>query len=462
VQSSPLTPDANALELPDLDKADDGGEVDIGVVELSFGDELDVEEGEGTADGFELRIEEQNDAGSDEPAHELEIGIAELLDAVPEEAQLHEGDAVVPLEGELDVHLDTPLEADDTSTDAELGHDGLEALPELVEEDGDDDAGPELEGAMLPAAPEGAIPRGARLQAEWLLLGTPCSALWAEGDRVLASAEQLMRFGDERRSTPLPAGATATSLCMDATGAVVLATNRGLFELGASGGFVAVETPEPVRGHGAEMVQLSGSPNAATLWARLDSGALLRRRGAQWERHEAGGAVRALSTWQQQITLLVVAERPTLQVSTDGGSSFSERLLPEPAATVALGAAPIALSLGRVLALCEPERGLCVSDDDGLTFRMVTGAVNATAATLGHDRGKTRLFVALYREGRDETELIEVDPSTGAATLVAELSGDDDDDAEETGRTSALIVAGGSLWAAGGFGLVKLGNQPAA
>jgi hypothetical protein len=103
-----------------------------------------------------------------------------------------------------------------------------------------------------------------------------------------------------------------------------------------------------------------------------------------------------------------------------------------------------------------------VSDDDGLTFRMVTGAVNATAATLGHDRGKTRLFVALYREGRDETELIEVDPSTGAATLVAELSGDDDDDAEETGRTSALIVAGGSLWAAGGFGLVKLGNQPAA
>lgn len=452
----PRSPEAPALDLPDLDKAEDGDEVDVGVFELDMGEELDLEDGDGVSDGFEVPIQEQEDAGSDEPAHELEIGIAELLDALPEEGALLEPDAPVPVDHELDQLLEVPLESDDVSSDLELGDDGLEELPELVSEDGDGDAGPELEGSLLAGAPEGAIPEGERLEAEWLLLGTACTALWALGSEVLASAEQLMRFGQERKSTALPTGASASSLCVDASGSVVLVTSRGLMELLPGGAASTLEAPEPARGSGADVAEVCGAPGLPTLWARLTSGALLRRRGGHWERHEAGGAVRSLRMVEQQITLLVVSERPTLQLSTDGGSSFHELLLPDPAATVALGSAPSALSLGRVVALFDPERGLCVSNDDGRTFQLVTGAVNVTAATVGQLHGKVCVFAALYREARDRSELIAVDPGSGAAEIVAELSGEPDEDGEETGRSCALLVADDHLWAAGGFGLAKL------
>jgi hypothetical protein len=153
---------------------------------------------------------------------------------------------------------------------------------------------------------------------------------------------------------------------------------------------------------------------------------------------------------------VVVAQRPTLQLSADAGVSFRELLLPEPAATLALGAAPTALAHGAVLVLADAERGLCCSGDSGETFRMVTGGVNVTAVTIGRHGDQTVVFAALHREGRDVTELILVDPRSGAASRIAELSGEPEEDQEETGRTSALLFADGYLWAAGGYGLAKL------
>jgi hypothetical protein len=236
----------------------------------------------------------------------------------------------------------------------------------------------------------------------------------------------------------------------------VLATTHGLLELTPTGSSATLEAPDAARGSGADVIELAGAPAQRTLWARLSNGALLRRRSNQWERHEAGGAVRSLTSSGEHITLLVVANRPTLQLSADGGSSFRERLLAEPAATVALGTAPVALALGNVVALADVERGLCVSHDGGATFQMVTGAVNVTAATLGELDGQIRLFAALHREGRDVTELIVVTPATAAAVSVAELSGEPDEDTEETGRTCALVWADGYLWAAGSYGLARL------
>lgn len=455
--ATPRSPEAPGLDLPELDKADEGEEIDVGGFELSMGDELDVEDGEGALDAFEIGIQEQDVPGSDEAASDLEIGMAELLDSLPDEPPLgRDSEAPPPLTGELDLHLETPLETDDTASDAELGDNGLEALPELLNEDGDGDAGPELERPFLPGAPEGRIPDGPRLEIEWLALGAPTSALWAESGEVLACGEHLMRFGHERRSDALPPGAVATSLCADGAGAAILATSRGLIEVDAAGVSSLIDSPELGRGNGAEVAELAGAPGGPTLWARLTSGALLRRRRGTWERHEAGGAVSSLSSSAQHVTLLVLAQRPTLQLSNDGGSSFRELLLPEPAATVALGGAPVALALGPVLAIADPERGLCVSHDGGGTFRMVVGAVNVTAIAIGQHRGKATIFAALYREGRDVSELILVEPESAAAVSVAELTGEADDEAEETGRTSALIWADGFLWAAGGYGLARL------
>jgi hypothetical protein len=151
--------------------------------------------------------------------------------------------------------------------------------------------------------------------------------------------------------------------------------------------------------------------------------------------------------------LLVISNRPTLQLSSDAGSSFRELVLPEPAATIALGAAATAVSRGNVVALADSQRGLCVSNDGGETFLMVTGAVNVTAVAISEGN---RVFAALHREGRDASELVAVDPSSGNAVSIAELSGEPDEEAEETGRTQALVFADGYLWAAGLYGLSRL------
>ena len=142
-----------------------------------------------------------------------------------------------------------------------------------------------------------------------------------------------------------------------------------------------------------------------------------------------------------------------------GGSSFHERLLPEPASTVALGHAPLCVAQGAVIALADAERGLAVSSDGGMTFRLVTGAVNVTALAIGAEGDATRLFAAVYREGRDASDLVTIDPTSGAALRIAELSGEPEEDAEETGRTSALLFRDGYLWAAGGYGLAKLSKS---
>lgn len=444
------------LDLPDLDKGDEGDEVDVGSIELSLGDEADALEDETTVDSFEIDIQVLTDSGSDEPASDLDVGVSELLDDLPEVGHGHDSEAPPPATADLDLHLDTPLESDDPSSDAELGDDGLETLPELLSEEGDGDAGPELERAFLPSAPEGEIPKGVALSSEWLLLGSPCNALCAQRDVVLGAGEHLMRFGGERRSDPLPVGTRVSSLRLLGSGSVVMATTRGLLELTPGGAWSFNDAPDLARGSGADIVEIAAAPGERALWARLSSGVLLRRRAGAWERHEAGGEVRSLTGTEQHVTLLVISNRPTLQVSSDAGSSFRELLLSDTAATVALGPTPTAVSQGALVALADPERGLCVSNNGGETFRMVTGAVNVTAVAIGGDAATPTVFAALHREGRDLSELIAVDPASGKALSVAELSGQADEEAEETGRTQALLFANGYLWCGGGYGLARL------
>jgi hypothetical protein len=455
VSVSRRAPQPDALDLPDLDKSDDAGEVDVGSFELSLTDDDEADD-DAKTDTFEVDIQVLTDSGGNEAAADLDIGVSDLLDILPEGSGDHDSDPPPPATAELDLHLDTPLESDDPSSDAELGDDGLEDLPELLNEDGDGDAGPDVERAFLPSAPEGEIAKGPQYTSEWLLLGSACSALWAGADSVLGAAEQLMTFGHERRSEPLPVGTRISSLVQVEGGSVIMATTRGLLERTASGSWSFGEAPEPARGSGSDIVELAAARGGHALWARLSSGALLRRRAGAWERHETGGEVRALTSYDERVTLLVMSNRPTLQLSTDAGSSFRELLLPEPAATVALGAAPTAVSRGNVVALADPERGLCVSNDGGETFRMVTGAVNVTALAIGDGATAGKVLAALHRESKDQSELIVVDPATAHALSVAELSGQPDEEAEETGRTQALVFANGYLWAAGLYGLARL------
>ena len=450
-------PQTELPDLPELDKPEENDEVDVGSIELSLGDEPDeVPENEALHDAFEVDIQLLTDSGDSEAASDLDVGVSTLLDELPDTAEDREGDAPATTSAELDAHLDAPLGSDEPSSDEELGDDGLEDLPELTREDGDGDAGPDVEGALLPSAPEGEIAAGQSYTSEWMSLGAPVTALGQSENSVLGSAEHLMTFGRERKSEPLPSGLRVSSLAVLGAGGVALATTRGLVERGPSGDFVLAETPEQARGGGSSIIELAATPDQPALWARLENGVLLRRRAGAWARHQAGGDVRSLTSDRQRITLLVISHRPTLQLSSDAGTSFRELLLPEPAASVALGLAPTAVSRQSVVALADASRGLCVSSDSGETFRMVTGAVNVTAIAVGEHAGKFAVFAAIYREGKDLSQLIVVDPTSGKAGRIAELSGEPEEDAEENGRTSALLFENGYLWAAGGFGLSRL------
>jgi hypothetical protein len=444
------------LDLPDLDKADEGEEIDVGSFVLSLTGDDEQEDDDSKLDTFEVDIQVLTDSGGNEAASDLDVGVSDLLETLPDGPEDRDSAPPPPATAELDLHLDTPLESDDPSSDAELGDDGLEELPELLSEEGDGDAGPDVERAFLPSAPEGEIPQGPAYESDWLLLGSACSALWAGAGTVLGASEHLMTFGRERRSDALPVGTRISSLTQLDNGTTVMATTRGLLERAPSGGWSFAEAPEPPRASGAEAVEVATARGAHVLWARLSSGALWRRRAGAWEKHEAGGEVRALTSEGERVTLLVISHRPTLQLSSDAGSSFRELVLAEPAATVALGAAPTAVSRGNVVALADAERGLCVSSDGGETFRMVTGAVNVTAIALGEHEGASTVFGALHREGKDASELIAVDPSTAHAVGIAKLQGQPDEEAEETGRTQALLFADGYLWAAGLYGLARL------
>jgi len=445
------------LDLPELDKGDDSAEVDVGNFELHMADDDEESADVLPVDTFEVDIQVLTDSGSNEAASDLDVGGDELMETLPDEVADAEVEPPQPTDAELDLHLAAPLESDEPSSDAELGDDGLEALPELVNEEGDGEAGPDVERAYLPSAPEGAIAQGPAYDSEWLLLGTPCSALWSGRDVVLAAAEHLMRFGVERRSQDLPASARVGSLALLDNDAVVMSTTRGLLQLAPGGSLSAIELPEQLRGSGSDVLELGAARGGRyPLWARLSNGEMQCLRDGVWERHQTGGAVHALSCDAERVTLLVMSHRPTLQLSSDGGSSFREVLLPEPAATVARGAAPTVVSRGALVALADAERGLCVSADGGETFQMVVGAVNVTAIALGEHAGAPTLFAALYRESKDSSELLAIDPRSATPARIAELAGQPDEDAEETGRTQALVFDGQRLWAAGGYGLAQL------
>ena len=155
--------------------------------------------------------------------------------------------------------------------------------------------------------------------------------------------------------------------------------------------------------------------------------------GGEHDRMTAAEAASVLGWWIEAGVDVAIQEKPR--------AWLGEAATPAPSAP---------------MAIADPERGLCVSSDGAESFRMVTGAVNVSAVAVGERAGVPCVFAALYREGRDLSELLLIEPQSGAAFSVAELSSEPEEDAEETGRTSALVWLDGSIYAAGSYGLAKL------
>jgi hypothetical protein len=139
-----------------------------------------------------------------------------------------------------------------------------------------------------------------------------------------------------------------------------------------------------------------------------------------------------------------------LALSTDGGRRFERRKLDGAAAGVALGEAPLLAAAGRTVALADFERGLVVSTDDGARFREVPGCATATACAAGVHDGRSRVWLALYSEAADLTQLVMVDAERAEAEVIAKIAGSgDDEEGGASGRIERLGWDGTRLFAAG-------------
>jgi hypothetical protein len=106
------------------------------------------------------------------------------------------------------------------------------------------------------------------------------------------------------------------------------------------------------------------------------------------------------------------------------------------------------------------EFGAWLSIDSGRTFQEIAGCHGLTACTFGTHAGRACLWLALFFELDDRTELIAVDCKSRRASRVANFSvvadcAGPDDDPPERARIDSLYWDSihQRLWAAGGFGL---------
>jgi hypothetical protein len=149
-----------------------------------------------------------------------------------------------------------------------------------------------------------------------------------------------------------------------------------------------------------------------------------------------------------------------VNLSTRIRPSTNRIRIPHNANSAAFAKNPIvALSKTYVLVGAR-EFGAWLSIDAGRTFQEIAGCHGLTACTFGTYAGRACLWLALFFELDDRTELITVDCKSRRASrvvnfsVVADCAGPDDDPPERA-RIDSLYwdSVHQRLWAAGGFGL---------
>lgn len=343
------------------------------------------------------------------------------------------------------------------------------ALPDLDADDqgfGGDDT---LFGALPEFAPEALIPLAEhRFRIDFVSEQRErCTALAAAGGTVVAGSSDLLWF-DAGRETPVRVALDGTritslalvgderkvALCVTAFGRLV----RRARWASDSERLLDWKRAAESGGASAESLELRqlGDTSPRSVLGRLTSGHLIRSddQGATWRRQSQDFTAFSVSPCGEPLAALS-RSGARLSTSHDGGVTFRERELTAPALAVASGDAPSVAANGRTLAICDAERGVVVSADEGATFRAVPGCINATTVTAGVVEGVASVWVALYREADDASDLVLIDPATAQAKIVATLASRerDPDQIPESGRVERLVWDGMRLWAAGGFGV---------
>jgi hypothetical protein len=392
-------------------------------------------------------IDEEDGDSADEAKNPFDAGGEAEFDETEDARAEPEGDAGIEDRSAVDEAAFPDLDADDqgfTGDDALFG-----ALPDFALE------------ALLPRADRSWRVDFVSEQRE------RCCALVTAGGTVVAGSSDLLWF-DAGRETPVRVALDGTritslalvgeerqvALCVTAFGRLVRRSRW------ASDSERLVDWRRAAEAGGASVESLElrqlGDSSPRSVLGRLTSGHLIRSDdlGATWKRQSDEFKTFALSPSGEPLAALS-RQGSRLSISSDGGLTFRERELTGVAVAVASGDAPSISASGDTLVIADAERGVVVSADGGATFLAVPGCTNATTATTGLLANVTSVWVALYREAEDATDLVLVDPSTAQAQIVATLSSRerDPDQVPEGGRVERLVWDGTRLWAAGGFGV---------
>jgi hypothetical protein len=454
----------------DEEGSDDFGELLPGLDEQSPEDADDSD----PVAGAELELDDALDEEDtiDDDLHDLELGPDSVL---PEESE-DAGDAAG-----LEEPDGAEAEPEDTLPADDEERDGIDDARPLVNdldlprmdddaEGTDDDAS---RFGALPAAAELALPLAAR---PWRLVRLSpererCRALALGAGTTVAGSTDLLWL-DPGRATPVRVAVDGTRIVsLTLLGAppdvVVAVTAAGRIvrraRLASDSERVGDLGRTPEEGgpdaRGVDLCSLAPE-RPQTLLARLPSGMLEQSEdaGATLRPIEPRLKVRALSPTKSPVAA-ISEDGKQLLLSHDAGRSFESRALEGAALAVASGNAPLVASAPGVLALAEPERGLVLSTDAGLTFREIPGAAAVTACAVGLFDGRAHAWFCVYSEAADEARIVMVEAASGNAEVVASIAGggdDDSDDGTPSGRIDQLGWNGTLLYAVGDPGFFSL------
>ena len=121
---------------------------------------------------------------------------------------------------------------------------------------------------------------------------------------------------------------------------------------------------------------------------------------------------------------------------------------------------PLIAAAGEVVAVASRERGLAISTDGGRSFLHVPGCLQASALATGVVAGRPRVWCSVFVESEERSVVIEIDPASGQAQAIAEVTTPEDEAALDGGdcRIEALVwdALTRCLWAAGDLGVVRI------
>jgi hypothetical protein len=425
----------------------------------------------------DLGIEPPSEAGLDEPEAAAELDVGPDFGLVEDDAADARDDGE-SLERSFSSLLSDDLK--ESPADATEDRDGIDdatpllndlELPEIDADEHGADHTPHLFGS-LPTAEESLL---AFAERPWPITRLApererCAALAAARGAVVAGSTDLLWL-DAARSAPVRIALDGTriaslalvgedgdlALAVTAFGRLVR-RSRLASDAERLGDWRRVAES----GGSAESLQLCqvGPSAPRSVVGRLTSGKLVRSDddGNGFQPLDTGFTAFALSPTGDPIAALT-RDGAELQLSNDGGRSWSRRDLVTHAREVAGGEAPLLATSGSTLLIADRERGLVLSTDAGLTFRQVEGCAGVTACCAGSRDDQAMAWAALYREASDETWLVQIEAASGRALVIARIETSDDADPEqgsEAARLDRLLWDGQRLFGAGDAGFLRL------